>query len=261
MADDKKRKVAVCIPTITKPYQQCLDSLAASAPVLSGAGWEMADIYEIGNPYISAARSALLRKALDAKADVIVFIDHDLSWEPQGLLKLIETEGPVISGTYRFKRDEVEYMGALLPDIHGRPQVRTDGCVKAHSVPAGFLKLTRNAVNRFMLDYPELCYGDRFALNVDLFNHGAWQGTWYGEDYAFARRWREKCGEVWIVPDLNITHWTKLVHPETQETICTPYPGNFHQYLLAQEGGSESDCPEYVEPVVPKVVKMSDLIG
>ena len=30
---------------------------------------------------------------LPAKADAVVFIDHDLSWEPQDLVRLIETEG------------------------------------------------------------------------------------------------------------------------------------------------------------------------
>jgi hypothetical protein len=146
------------------------------------------------------------------------------------LLKLIETEGDVVAGTYRFKHEPEEYMGALMPDIHARPQVRPDGCVKAHSIPAGFLKITAHGVNVFMREYPELCYGDRFALCVDLFNHGAHEGVWYGEDDAFARRWREKCGDIWVVPDLNLTHHT----PDTA------YPGNFHRYLLRQDGGSDS---------------------
>ena len=173
----------------------------------------------------------MLRKALDAKADVIVFIDHDLEWNPGDLLKLISTEGDVVSGVYRFKRDEEEYMGALLPTIEALPQVRADGCLKAHCVPAGFLKLTKRAVNQFMLHYPELIYGpDQFALNIDLFNHGAHNGVWYGEDYAFSRRWIEKCGDIWIIPDLNLTH-----HSKDQA-----YPGNYHQFLLRQPGGSEA---------------------
>jgi SAM-dependent methyltransferase len=152
------------------------------------------------------------------------------------LLRLIEAEGDVVAGTYRFKREPEEYMGALLPDINGRPQVRDDGCVKAHSIPAGFLKITKNGVNRFMIEYPELCYGDRFSLAVDLFNHGAHEGRWYGEDYAFARRWNAKCGQIWTIPDINLTHWDG----------DRPYPGNFHQYLLRQDGGSESANPQQV---------------
>lgn len=229
-----EKKVVFAIPTIKKPLQVCIDAVEASIPLIKAAGWAQGIVTEIGCPYISSARATMLRKALDAQADVIVFIDHDLSWDPGALLKLIETEGDVIAGTYRFKREPEEYMGALLPDINGRPQVREDGCVKAHSIPAGFLKITKAGVNRFMQEYPELCFGDRFSLSVDLFNHGAHEGRWWGEDYAFARRWNAKCGQVWTIPDINITHWDG----------DHGYPGNFHQYLLRQDGGSESANPE-----------------
>lgn len=231
--EDKSKKVVFCIPTITKPYQITLDSLAASLPLIQAAGWEDGAVYAIGNPYISAARAQMLRKALDAKATVIVFIDHDLSWDPQDLLTLIETEGDLVSGTYRFKGEPEEYMGAIYPGTDGCPILREDGCIKAHSIPAGFLKITRAGVNKFMNAYPDLLYGERCNPAVDLFNHGAHDWTWYGEDYAFARRWREKCGDIWLVPNLNITH----------HLGDKPFPGNFHNYMLRQPGGSESDCP------------------
>jgi glycosyltransferase involved in cell wall biosynthesis len=231
--EDKTKKVVFCIPTITKPYQVTLDSLAASLPLITAAGWEEGAVYAIGNPYISAARAQMLRKALDAKATVVVFIDHDLSWDPQDLLTLIETEGDVVSGTYRFKGDPEEYMGAIFPGMDGCPIVREDGCIKAHSIPAGFLKITRAGVNKFMNAYPELLYGERCSPAVDLFNHGVHDWTWYGEDYSFARRWREKCGDIWLVPNLNITH-----HLGEK-----PFPGNFHEYMLRQPGGSKSDNP------------------
>ena len=33
---------------------------------------------------------------------------------------------------------------------------------------------------------------------------GAHNGAWWGEDYAFCRRWREKGGQIWCLPDLGI---------------------------------------------------------
>lgn len=222
-------KVIFCIPTITKPYQVCLDSLEASIPLIQEAGWEEGTVHEIGCPYISAARSTMLRKALDAKADVIVFIDHDLSWDPQDLLTLIQTDGDVVSGTYRFKRDEEEYMGAILTKEDGTPLCREDGCIRAHSIPAGFLKVTERAIDRFIQAYPNLCYGKRYAPHVDLFNHGAKDHVWWGEDYAFARNWRDLGGEIFLIPNLNITHWAG----------DNPYPGNYHEFLLRQPGGSK----------------------
>ena len=228
-----QKKVVFAVPTLKRPYPQTEAAIEQSIAVINDAGWSQGIVSEVGSPYISCARATMLRKAMDAKADVVVFIDHDVSWKPTDLLRLIEADGDVVAGTYRFKRDEEAYMGALMPDIHGRPQVREDGCVKAHSIPAGFLKITAAGVNKFMREYPELCYGDRFALSVDLFNHGAHEGVWYGEDYAFARRWREKCGDIWVIPDVDITH----------HTAEKAYPGNFHRYLLRQDGGSDSANP------------------
>lgn len=227
--DEEKKKVVFCIPTISKPYQVTLDSLAASVELIKEAGWEEGAVYQIGCPYISAARSMMLRKALNAQATVIVFIDHDLSWDPLDLLRLIETDGDVVAGTYRFKGEPEEYMGAIFPGEDGTPIVREDGCIKAHSIPAGFLKITRQGVNRFIAAYPELAYGEKCAPMIDLFNHGVIDGTWFGEDYAFAKRWREKCGDIWLVPDLNIAH----------HTTEKKFPGNFHEFMLRQPGGSK----------------------
>jgi glycosyltransferase involved in cell wall biosynthesis len=197
--------------------------MEAEVPLLDAAGLEHQMVFEVGCAYISHARATMLRKALDWQPDIIVFLDHDLSWKPGELLKLIQTDGPVIAGTYRFKTDKIEYMGTLRPGPDKRPIVRDDGCLRADWVPAGFLKVTAEAVNEFMRTYPELTYGPFFRRSVDLFNHGAHNGVWYGEDYAFSRRWNDAGGEIWVVPDLDLTH-----HGADGKT----YPGNLHLDLL-----------------------------
>lgn len=227
------KKVIFCIPTLTKPYKVTLDSLAASVPVIESAGWDHGMVSEVGCPYISHARATMLRKALDEKADAIVFIDHDLSWTPEDLLKLIETDGDVVAGTYRFKRDSIEYMGAIMTDDNGMALARDDGCVKAHSIPAGFLKITEGCVDRMMSAYPELIYGKKYRPCIDIFNHGAHNGVWWGEDYAFARRWRDCGGDVWLIPDLDIDHWAG----------DRRYVGNFNEYMIRQPGGSHEGVP------------------
>lgn len=221
-------KLALCVPTIRRPYQQLLDSIKAAVPALDEAGIEHQMVSEVGNPYVSQARNVMLRKALDAKADTIVFLDHDISFQPQDLLKLVQTDGDVVAGTYRFKKDEEEYMGTLFTDKEGFPLGRkSDGALHAQWVPAGFLKVTDGAVHKFIEAYPHLLYGKRYAPHVDLFNHGAHNWVWYGEDYAFSRNWNDCGGMIWLVPDLNITH-----HSETQA-----YPGNFHNYLRHRPNG------------------------
>ena len=218
------------MPTITRPHQATIESIKNSVPLLESAGYEHFMVSEIGCPYISAARSTMLRKALDVKADIIVFIDHDLSWKPSDLLKLIEADGDVVSGLYRFKQDgEVKYMGVLDDDNDGMPKVREDGAIKATRVPGGFLKLTRNCVNKFMQAYPHLMYGEASNPSIDIFNHGAHKGAWWGEDYSFSRNWIDAGGDIWVVPDLDINHHSK----------DEVFEGNYHEFLLRQPGGSK----------------------
>lgn len=215
-----------------------LAALEASLPVLEAAGYEHGIAQILNMPYISAARATMLRAALDAKPDHIVFLDHDVSWRPEDMLRLVQAEGDCVAGTYRVRLDEEQYMGALETDGDGRPIVRADGALKSKLVPAGFLKITPAGVDKFMGEYPELVYGPRYHQSVDLFNHGVRDRVWWGEDYAFSRRWCEKCGDLWTLPDLSIDHHT---------FDGKVYAGNLHQFLLRQPGGSESANP--VPPV------------
>ena len=227
-------KVVFCTPSLSGPTAPYIKALEDSLPLIEASGWTHEYAQLIACQYISAARANMLRAALDANADVIVFIDYDVSWQPTDLLKLLETEGDVVAGTYRTKTkdDSTFYMGTWETHEDFRPKQRaSDGAISAKLVPAGFLKLTKEAVDAFMVAYPELCYGPMFHLSVDLFNHGVHERVWWGEDYSFARRWKEKCGDIWLVPDLSIDHHAK----------DRVYAGNLHKFLLRQPGGSEAE--------------------
>ncbi len=229
--DEEGKSLVICIPTITGPTPPTIESLEASATLLDEAGFKHGIVFEIGCPYISAARMKMLRKALDTNPDIIVFIDHDISWDPKDLVKLVSTKGPVIAGTYRFKKPEEEYMGLLDSDPETfKPRIRDDGCIKADLVPAGFLKITKQAVDRFMRKHPNLCFGPAYNMTVDLFSHGVEDGRWFSEDYAFSRHWRQTGGDIWIVPDMNVSH---------NDFKGNAYPGNFHEFLLKCPGGSK----------------------
>lgn len=222
-------KCIFCVPSLHGPSAPFLAALEKSIPLIIDAGWQEGAVEERGNPYISGARAIMTRKALDAGADVIVYLDYDLSWDPADLLALLNTEGDVVAGTYRFKQDEEKYMGALVDGPGNRPVVRADGCIRADRVPAGFLKITRDGLDRFMAAYPQLQFGPPSNPSIDLFNHGAIDRVWYGEDYAFSKRWCDAGGMIWIRPGLNIVH----------HTADKAFPGNFHEFLMRQPGGSK----------------------
>jgi hypothetical protein len=65
------------------PSNQTIESLEATVPLLEEAGFEHGLTSTRNNPYISGARAEITRKALDAKADIVFYIDADMAWEPE----------------------------------------------------------------------------------------------------------------------------------------------------------------------------------
>lgn len=219
-------RVVLCIPTVHEPFPQTKAAVAAAADPLRDAGHHVGILHEVGSAYVSWARANMTRKALVWGAEAMVYIDHDLSFPPEDLIRLIETPGDVVAGNYRFKDDTGDYMGIPLIE-NGRIGYRKDGCIRAKLVPAGFLKVTRAAVERIREAHPELICddpttGERF---VDIFHHGAYRGVWWGEDYAFSRRWREMGGTVWMQPDFRISHWLRKGDEYTE------FPGHYLAHL------------------------------
>ena len=189
---------------------------------------------------------------IETDADAVVFIDHDLSWEPEDLVRLIQHPGDVAAGDYRYKMDEETYMARLFTTDDGHPMVRADGTLRAHAVPAGFLKVTRAAVERFREAYPELLFGkDEF---IDLFNHGAYEGLWWGEDFAFSRRWRamgmvDGADQDYYRRDYPRRDWpgpkplpARAVEGTTAENTACPYSGKPVTHVLELEGRRFGFC-------------------
>lgn len=231
-------KVCFCTPTFfSKPKEYFSKSLEASIPLVREAGWEEGCAVEMGNGYISYARALLLSRALEWGADYIFYLDHDLSWEPAALLKVLQAPGDVVAGTYRFKSPDEEYMGSPLFDSEGKVPVRRDGMISMLKVPAGFLKLSRTAVEMIIAQYPQLDFSRADKPHMyDVFNHGVILKTWFGEDYAFCFRWNLMKQKIWCVPDLNINH-----HGVNSDGTEFEFPGNYHQWLSAQSAKESAD--------------------
>lgn len=232
---DRPKKVIFCVPEFPKTYPQTESSFKAEIPHLKEHGWLSEVLYQRGLPYISASRALLLHRALKKDATVIVFIDQDISWKAGDAVRLIETEGGMVAGTYRYKHDEEHYMGGLNEVEEGVAAVREDGCIEALVAPAGFLKVTREAVNKMMVKHPELCCGEASSPHFDMFSHGIMEGEWRGEDTAACMRWWRMGEKVYVVPDLDITHHSK----------DRDYPGNLAKYLERTAGYSKADLAKY----------------
>jgi hypothetical protein len=165
---------------------------------------------EAGNPYIADARAQIVSCFLASKADTLVFVDSDVSWEAGALLRLIDAPEDVVAGIYPFRADPIAYPIDWLPE-KAIPYNQKTGLIQVRGVPAGFLKITRSCLEKMVEAYKDLEFHcekapekTAWALFAGYRVNGGRDKL--GEDYAFCARWRDIGGTVWAMPEVKMGH-------------------------------------------------------
>jgi len=198
----------------------------------SYSGVSLKILFKDGDALITRARASLISQFLDdSDATHLLFVDADIGFEPEQVLRLIECGADMCAAVYPIKRidwDKVRTtIGAARPnpaaaalkyvfeveDPHA--VIAKAGFVKVRYAGTGFLMIRRAALERMCALYPQLRYKrdhsldaatpseHRFALFESMI---AEDGTYLSEDFAFCKRWTDIGGEIWA--DLN----SKLNH-------------------------------------------------
>lgn len=226
-----------------------LDSLEATLKACEARGHTAHMAMATGNCYIQTARNNLVKQFMDSEADTLFFLDDDVSWTPEDALRMIEMPDEIVAGVYPYKTEKEDYPVVIDTDSNYFPITRKDGCIKGSLVATGFLRIKRSAIEQLISKYPQSKYSNykdnQWAEDVyDLFPQGVKNGRWVGEDFAFCQLWNAIGGEIWIVPDMTITHHNGKAS----------FAGNYHEYLTRQPGGinsSEAVRKEYPETGIP----------
>ena len=194
-------------------------------------GLNLKVLFKDGDALITRARASLAAQFLDdPTATHLLFVDADIGFEPDQVLRLIECGAEVCAGVYPIKNidwDRVkaaigagrEGLSAALNYVFEVEDpgavIARAGFVKVRYAGTGFLMIRREALQRMCAAYPQLRFrrdhstdaatpsDNRFALFDCMI---AEDGTYLSEDFAFCRRWTKMGGEIWA--DLN----SKLVH-------------------------------------------------
>jgi hypothetical protein len=171
-----------------------------------GDVWSLHD--ECGNALIADARALIVAQFLDSKADTLVFIDSDVSWEAGALLKLLDAPVDMVAGIYPQRKDPINYCVKWQdkPELIADPET---GLLQVDGVPAGFMKLSRKQLESMVEQYPDSEFYVETAPNKKawaLFADYRIGKHKMGEDYAFCRRWTDMGGKIWINPEIKMGH-------------------------------------------------------
>lgn len=174
--------------------------------------------------YIDRSRNICAELFLKSDCDRMVFIDSDLEFDDDAILKLIKYDKPLIAGIYRYKKDLEEYTTTLDFSIENNCKDEETGLVYVERAPTGLMNIERK-VFEDMKDYYHMIPDERGIYSY--FDTGIRfkdDNNWYGEDTYFCKRYSEMGGVIMAEPRITFTHIG------TKE-----YKGNFHEFLMGRK--------------------------
>jgi len=189
-------------------------------------------IFKDGDALITRARASLISQFLDdPSATHLLFIDADIGFDPEQVLRLLQCGAEMCAAVYPIKRIDWDKVKKTIDNARPNPAaaslqyvfevedpdavVASAGFVRVRYAGTGFLMIRRQALEKMCAQYPQLKFkrdhsldaasasDNRFALFECMI---AEDGTYLSEDFAFCKRWIDIGGEIWA--DLN----SKLKH-------------------------------------------------
>ena len=187
---------------------------------------------------ISRARNAAAAHMLsDPDTTHLLFIDSDIEFNADDVLKMLEKDADVIAASYPQKflnmdktklvfgndplpNDPIQ-LCTILPEQRYAPgtpndYVMTDGMIEVKYATTGFMLIKRSVFEQLIINNPSQKYENDIdgymSANKDMFYNffpseiNQQTKKYESEDFGFCRLWRDAGGSIKILVDVNITH-------------------------------------------------------
>jgi SAM-dependent methyltransferase len=234
------QKVCFAIPTITGDVRAETMIAMTEAIILCRELGIETDLILLANcPVLPVARNTLVAMFLsDPQATDLFFVDADVKFNAEAVIKLLRRPEEIVAGAYRVKLDDRTTWAVEIQHQDGVPKGKVDGeeaLIKGDFLATGFMRIKRGVFEKMYAAYPDLRYEEnvikaehrKISEAYDLFGMGVdkERKRYTTEDFYFCKRWRDIGGELWVYPDIDFDHIGKKA-----------YSGNYHEYLLTLPG-------------------------
>lgn len=190
---------------------------------------------------VTRARNVLVAYFLQSNFTRLMFIDADIEFQLEDVIKLIAHDKDVVVGAYPKKgvnwqriRESVRTTHDPLDDKQiasfgsdyainfkfinrdAKQIAIENGLIRLHDGATGFMMIKREVIDKMITAYPELKYNNDLNTPKELDPHFyAFFDTmidpkdkrYLSEDYTFSRRWQDIGGEIWLDPSISLNHY------------------------------------------------------
>ena len=207
-------------------------SLAGTVEALVRAGVRFDYEGLQGCCHVDDARNVIMRNFLQSECTDLFFIDSDMGWQPNGVLRFLKRTGDIVAGVYCHKGDEETFP---FHPFEGETSTNSDGLFPMPKAATGFMRIRRHVVQalydreaakdrlmwldgdsaeRNRLPVARICERG-FVRELGLQDYSGTHASQSG-DYVLCLKARSLGFQVYVDPDLEFNHSGAA----TLATIC-----------------------------------------
>lgn len=223
------RKVFLATTAYDSPDASYTFSIARSREALHKAGLPTAYLLLSGNCHVDDARNKVVHDFLKSDCTDLVFIDADVSWEPESLIQLCRFDCDVVGGVYPYRRET----GKEGMPVRNLPEKLEplNGLLEVAGLPTGFLRIRREVLEKLHREVQTFHdKGKRDIAEIFRRSISADKGR-MGGDIGFCELWRGIGGKVHAAVDLRLGHCGKQIVKDSLAASLRRQTGQTLRYV------------------------------
>lgn len=247
--------VMLATPAYDSPDASYMFSLQASRMALQEAGIPACYLLLSGNCHVDDSRNSIVREFLASECTDLVFLDADVSWEADSLVKLCQIElkpCDIVGGVYPYRRNGVTDIPVLqLSEEERQKSPARDGLVEVAGLPTGFMRISRPVLETLAGKAPH--FRNKAGVSIPLiFERTIKDGVRYGGDIGFCLKVRSLGGRCYAAAEIRLGHVTKSIRWGSFASAMRAQSGDTIRYVThrIKHGGFTPDLlQEAIEQV------------
>ncbi len=157
---------------------------------------------------VNRARNSCAAKFLSGDCSHLMFVDADIQFNPQDIMKLINHDKDIVGGVYPQKTLPPKMVVNTLNNGEHEGNL-----IEVGTLGTGFMLIKRTVFEQ-MIEAGATPYVDEIGLSpqenanqYDFFQCTIdSNGRYLTEDWSFCRRWRQLGGKIWADKTIGLTH-------------------------------------------------------
>jgi hypothetical protein len=173
-------------------------SLAETKVIGKNLGYVVHNFFYTGEAIVQSARNKLFSMINSNIYECVIFIDSDISWNPEDIFKLVNDKNDVVGATYRKKSDVESYV------FNGNVLSTKGKLFEVDNLGFGFIKLSREAINKLWISSEQ--YSDDGIQCKNIFEVIVKDGQMYSEDIVACSKIKNLGFKIYLDKTINLTH-------------------------------------------------------